>query len=111
MPEQKIQGTAELVMIGYVGSQPWELSTPPTRKVHYTSAMLLCHYAAMPCVAPPHKKLMTTLCSLLPGLSVGNMFYVFSDDGIVVIHPVDCEVQRRLKPTEKIFMSYVSFCG
>lgn len=54
---------------------------------------------------------MTTLCSLLPGLSVGNMFYVFSDDGIVVIHPVDCEVQRRFKPTEKIFMSYVSFCG
>lgn len=52
---------------------------------------------------------MTTQCSLFPGLSVGNVFYVFSDDGIAVIHPVDCEVQRRLKPAEKIFMSYVSF--
>ena len=45
---------------------------------------------------------------LLAGLSVGNMFYVFSDDGIIVLHPVDCEIQRHLKPTEKIFMSYVS---
>ena len=45
---------------------------------------------------------------LLIGLSVGNMFYVFSDDGIIVLHPVDCEIQRHLKPTEKIFMSYVS---
>ncbi|XP_052613826.1 follistatin-related protein 4 isoform X2 [Peromyscus californicus insignis] len=44
------------------------------------------------------------------GLSVGNMFYVFSDDGIIGIHPVDCEVQRRLKPTEKIFMSYEEIC-
>ncbi|XP_059126614.1 follistatin-related protein 4 [Peromyscus eremicus] len=43
-------------------------------------------------------------------LSVGNMFYVFSDDGIIGIHPVDCEVQRRLKPTEKIFMSYEEIC-
>ncbi|XP_013363885.1 PREDICTED: follistatin-related protein 4 isoform X2 [Chinchilla lanigera] len=43
-------------------------------------------------------------------LSVGNMFYVFSDDGIVVVHPVDCEIQRHLKPTEKIFMSYKEIC-
>ncbi|XP_021096961.1 follistatin-related protein 4 isoform X2 [Heterocephalus glaber] len=43
-------------------------------------------------------------------LSVGNMFYVFSDDGIVVIHPVHCEIQRHLKPTEKIFMSYEEIC-
>ncbi|MEJ1272911.1 follistatin-like 4 [Cricetulus griseus] len=43
-------------------------------------------------------------------LSVGNVFYVFSDDGIIVIHPVDCEVQRHLKPTEKIFMSYEEIC-
>ena len=42
---------------------------------------------------------------------MGNVFYVFSDDGIVVIHPVDCEVKRRLKHAEKIFMSYVSFYG
>ncbi|XP_076792976.1 follistatin-related protein 4 [Arvicanthis niloticus] len=54
-----------------------------------------------------------TLANILwreEGLSVGNMFYVFSNDGIVVIHPVDCEVQRRLKPTEKIFMSYEEIC-
>lgn len=36
------------------------------------------------------------------------MFYVFSDDGIIILHPVDCEIQRHLRPTEKIFMSYVS---
>ncbi|XP_008069638.2 follistatin-related protein 4 [Carlito syrichta] len=54
-----------------------------------------------------------TLANILwreEGLSVGNMFYVFSDDGIVVIHPVDCEIQRHLKPTEKIFMSYEEIC-
>ncbi|XP_012886375.1 PREDICTED: follistatin-related protein 4 [Dipodomys ordii] len=54
-----------------------------------------------------------TLANILwreEGLSVGNMFYVFSDDGIVVIHPADCEIQRHLKPTEKIFMSYEEIC-
>lgn len=49
-------------------------------------------------------------CLLLAGLSVGNLFYVFSDDGITILHPADCEIRRRLKPTEKIFVSYVSFC-
>ncbi|XP_026932502.1 follistatin-related protein 4 isoform X2 [Acinonyx jubatus] len=43
-------------------------------------------------------------------LSVGNMFYVFSDDGIIILHPADCEIQRHLKPTEKIFMSYEEIC-
>ncbi|KAM6222442.1 follistatin-related protein 4 [Rhynchocyon petersi] len=54
-----------------------------------------------------------TLANILwreEGLSVGNMFYVFSDDGIVVIHPVDCEIRRHLKPSEKIFMSYEEIC-
>ncbi|XP_050013742.1 follistatin-related protein 4 [Alexandromys fortis] len=54
-----------------------------------------------------------TLANILwreEGLSVGNVFYVFSNDGIAVIHPVDCEVQRRLKPAEKIFMSYEEIC-
>lgn len=54
-----------------------------------------------------------TLANILwreEGLSVGNMFYVFSDDGIVILHPVDCEIQRHLKPTEKIFMSYEEIC-
>ncbi|XP_023568871.1 follistatin-related protein 4 [Octodon degus] len=43
-------------------------------------------------------------------LSVGNVFYIFSDNGIVIIHPADCEIQRHLKPTEKIFMSYKEIC-
>ncbi|XP_053423304.1 follistatin-related protein 4 isoform X1 [Nycticebus coucang] len=43
-------------------------------------------------------------------LSVGNMFYVFSDNGIIVIHPMDCEIQRHLRPTEKVFMSYEEIC-
>ncbi|XP_061044150.1 follistatin-related protein 4 isoform X1 [Eubalaena glacialis] len=54
-----------------------------------------------------------TLANILwreEGLSVGNMFYIFSDDGIIVLHPVDCEIQRHLKPTEKIFMSYEEIC-
>uniref|UniRef100_A0A8C9QIL0 Follistatin like 4 n=1 Tax=Spermophilus dauricus TaxID=99837 RepID=A0A8C9QIL0_SPEDA len=54
-----------------------------------------------------------TLANILwreEGLSVGNMFYIFSDNGIVVIHPMDCEIQRHLKPTEKIFMSYEEIC-
>ncbi|XP_004697049.1 follistatin-related protein 4 [Echinops telfairi] len=54
-----------------------------------------------------------TLANILwreEGLSVGNMFYVFADDGIVVVHPGDCEIQRHLKPTEKIFMSYEDIC-
>uniref|UniRef100_A0A8C0WZY8 Follistatin-related protein 4 n=1 Tax=Castor canadensis TaxID=51338 RepID=A0A8C0WZY8_CASCN len=54
-----------------------------------------------------------TLANILwreEGLSVGNMFYVFSDDGIAVIHPADCEIQRHLRPTEKIFMSYEEIC-
>ncbi|XP_076994548.1 follistatin-related protein 4 [Tamandua tetradactyla] len=54
-----------------------------------------------------------TLANILwreEGLSVGNMFYVFSDGGISVIHPTDCEIQRHLKPTERIFMSYEEIC-
>lgn len=51
------------------------------------------------------------LCWFCPGLSVGNVFYVFSDDGIIVLQPVDCEIQRHLRPTEKIFMSSVSVCA
>ncbi|XP_042311858.1 follistatin-related protein 4 isoform X3 [Sceloporus undulatus] len=43
-------------------------------------------------------------------LSVGNMFYVFSDDGITIIQPADCEIQRHIKPNEKIFTSYVEIC-
>ncbi|XP_040832514.1 follistatin-related protein 4 [Ochotona curzoniae] len=54
-----------------------------------------------------------TLANILwreEGLSVGNMFYVFSDDGIVALHPVDCEIQRHLKPTEKILINSEDIC-
>ncbi|XP_033373574.1 follistatin-related protein 4 isoform X2 [Parus major] len=43
-------------------------------------------------------------------LSVGNMFYVFSDDGITVLQPNECEIQRRIRPEERIFTSYEELC-
>ncbi|XP_069754420.1 follistatin-related protein 5-like isoform X3 [Narcine bancroftii] len=43
-------------------------------------------------------------------LSVGNMFYVFSDDGITVIQPTGCEIQRRIKATDRIIESYEEIC-
>uniref|UniRef100_A0A7M4EWD2 Follistatin like 4 n=1 Tax=Crocodylus porosus TaxID=8502 RepID=A0A7M4EWD2_CROPO len=43
-------------------------------------------------------------------LSVGNMFYVFSDDGITVIQPNECEIRRHIKPNERIFTSYEEIC-
>ncbi|KAK2510238.1 Fstl4 [Columba guinea] len=50
-----------------------------------------------------------TLANILwreEGLSVGNMFYVFSDDGITVLQPNECEIQRHIRPEERIFTSY-----
>lgn len=44
----------------------------------------------------------------LQGLSVGNMFYVFSDDGITVLQPSECEIRRHIGPEERIFSTYVS---
>ncbi|XP_072352258.1 follistatin-related protein 5 isoform X2 [Scyliorhinus torazame] len=35
-------------------------------------------------------------------LGVGNMFYIFYEDGIKVIQPIECEIQRHIKPSEKI---------
>ncbi|XP_014383356.1 follistatin-related protein 4 [Alligator sinensis] len=43
-------------------------------------------------------------------LSVGNMFYVFSDDGITIIQPNECEIRRHVKPNERIFTSYEEIC-
>ncbi|MGH0132208.1 UNVERIFIED_CONTAM: hypothetical protein FKN15_048935 [Acipenser sinensis] len=43
-------------------------------------------------------------------LSVGNMFYVFSDDGITILQPNECEIQRHIKPTERIIASYEEMC-
>lgn len=36
------------------------------------------------------------------GLGIGNMFYVFYEDGIKVIQPTECEFQRHIKPSEKL---------
>ncbi|XP_005053868.1 PREDICTED: follistatin-related protein 4 isoform X1 [Ficedula albicollis] len=54
-----------------------------------------------------------TLANILwreEGLSVGNMFYVFSDDGITVLQPNECEIQRHIRPEERIFTSYAEIC-
>ncbi|NWU89145.1 FSTL4 protein, partial [Upupa epops] len=54
-----------------------------------------------------------TLANILwreEGLSVGNMFYVFSDDGITVLQPNECEIRRHIRPQERIFTSYEEIC-
>uniref|UniRef100_A0ABK0LBX0 Follistatin-like 5 n=1 Tax=Rattus norvegicus TaxID=10116 RepID=A0ABK0LBX0_RAT len=46
-----------------------------------------------------------TLANILwreEGLGIGNMFYVFYDDGVKVIQPTECEFQRHIKPSEKL---------
>ncbi|XP_027538559.1 follistatin-related protein 4 isoform X2 [Neopelma chrysocephalum] len=43
-------------------------------------------------------------------LSVGNMFYVFSDDGITVLQPNECEIRRHIRPEERIFTTYEEIC-
>lgn len=45
------------------------------------------------------------------GLGIGNMFYVFYEDGIKVIQPVACEIQRHIKPSEKLLALQVSAYG
>ncbi|XP_075716075.1 follistatin-related protein 4 [Rhinoderma darwinii] len=54
-----------------------------------------------------------TLANILwreEGLSVGNMFYVFSDDGITIIQPRECEIRRQIKPNERILTSCEEMC-
>ncbi|XP_056358519.1 follistatin-related protein 4 isoform X2 [Oenanthe melanoleuca] len=43
-------------------------------------------------------------------LSVGNMFYIFSDDGITILQPNECEIRRHIRPEERIFTSYEEIC-
>lgn len=43
-----------------------------------------------------------------PGLSVGNMFYVFSDEGVTALQPGECEIRRHMKRSERIVATYVS---
>ncbi|XP_056417492.1 follistatin-related protein 5 [Hyla sarda] len=43
-------------------------------------------------------------------LGIGNLFYVFNEDGIKVIQPVECEYQRHIRTTEKIFGTQDEVC-
>lgn len=36
------------------------------------------------------------------------MFYIFSDEGITILQPGDCETHKRIKRTDRIVASYVS---
>lgn len=36
------------------------------------------------------------------------MFYVFSDEGITVLQPSECEIRRHMKWTDRIVATYVS---
>uniref|UniRef100_A0AAV2JE17 Ig-like domain-containing protein n=1 Tax=Knipowitschia caucasica TaxID=637954 RepID=A0AAV2JE17_KNICA len=54
-----------------------------------------------------------TLANILwreEGLSVGNMFYVFCDDGITVLQPNECEIQRHMKKSDRILATYEEMC-
>lgn len=52
-----------------------------------------------------------TVFAFSAGLGIGNMFYVFYEDGIKVIQPVACEIQRHIKPSEKLLALQVSASG
>ncbi|XP_036380339.1 follistatin-related protein 4 isoform X2 [Megalops cyprinoides] len=43
-------------------------------------------------------------------LSVGNLFYVFSEEGITILQPNECEIRRHIKRTERIAASYEEMC-
>ncbi|XP_075457297.1 follistatin-related protein 4 [Ascaphus truei] len=54
-----------------------------------------------------------TLANILwreEGLSVGNLFYVFSNEGITIIQPRECEIRRQIKPSERILTTYEEMC-
>ncbi|XP_055053162.2 follistatin-related protein 4 isoform X1 [Misgurnus anguillicaudatus] len=54
-----------------------------------------------------------TLANILwreEGLSVGNMFYVFSSEGITILQPGNCEIHRHIKWTERILGTYEELC-
>lgn len=53
----------------------------------------------------------TSFIAFSAGLGIGNMFYVFYEDGIKVIQPVACEIQRHIKPSEKLLALQVSAYG
>uniref|UniRef100_A0A8C4UWT6 Follistatin like 4 n=1 Tax=Falco tinnunculus TaxID=100819 RepID=A0A8C4UWT6_FALTI len=101
-----------------------QVNVPPVIRVYPetqaqepgVSASLRCHAEGIPNpritwlkngvdIMPKLSKQLTLL-----GLSVGNMFYVFSDDGITVLQPNECEIRRHIRPEERIFTSYEEIC-
>uniref|UniRef100_A0A8B9C2L7 Follistatin like 4 n=1 Tax=Anser brachyrhynchus TaxID=132585 RepID=A0A8B9C2L7_9AVES len=101
-----------------------QVNVPPVIRVYPetqaqepgVSASLKCHAEGIPNpritwlkngvdIMPKLSKQLTLL-----GLSVGNMFYVFSDDGITVLQPNECEIRRHIRPEERIFTSYEEIC-
>lgn len=44
------------------------------------------------------------------GLSVGNMFYVFSSEGITILQPGNCEIRRHIECSERILGSHEELC-
>ncbi|MBN3276051.1 FSTL5 protein, partial [Polyodon spathula] len=53
-------------------------------------------------VGNTHRRSFANILWREEGLGVGNMFYAFYEDGIKVIQPVECEIQRHIKPSEKL---------
>ncbi|KPP67479.1 hypothetical protein Z043_113926, partial [Scleropages formosus] len=43
-------------------------------------------------------------------LSVGNMFYIFSDEGVTILQPNECEVRKHVKRSDRIVASYEEVC-
>uniref|UniRef100_A0A8D1IXD5 Follistatin like 5 n=2 Tax=Sus scrofa TaxID=9823 RepID=A0A8D1IXD5_PIG len=94
----------------------FQVNVPPVIRVYPESqarepgvtASLRCHAEGIPNpqlgwlkngidITPKLSKQLT-----LQGLGIGNMFYVFYEDGIKVIQPIECEFQRHIKPSEKL---------
>ncbi|XP_074069677.1 follistatin-related protein 4 isoform X2 [Macrotis lagotis] len=76
----------------------------------YITKVTTLHMGNYTCHAYGYEELYQTHILQVNGLSVGNVFYVFSNDGITIIQPADCEIRRHIKPSEKILASYEEIC-
>ncbi|XP_039415601.1 follistatin-related protein 4 isoform X4 [Corvus cornix cornix] len=76
----------------------------------YITKVTTIHMGNYTCHAYGYEELYQTHILQVNGLSVGNMFYVFSDDGITVLQPNECEIRRHMRPEERIFTSYEEIC-
>ncbi|XP_068571321.1 follistatin-related protein 5 [Cebidichthys violaceus] len=85
----------------------------------YITKVTTSHMGNYTCHADGYEKLSQThtlqvnVANILwreEGLGIGNMFYVFYEDGIKVIQPVACEIQRHIKPSEKLLALQEEVC-